>query len=113
MPAVEQVDVEKQLTDYLVTMVAPDGEVAEIVGWSVGTVVQPSTTPVNAIRVRLIGGVDEQRVADRPRIDIRMWGDGTLKGESTAKTAARKLLARLRRDFRCTVFASPIPLPDP
>lgn len=112
MPAVEQVDPELLLTDWLFTLVG-SGEVPALVGWSVGTRVEPGVTPVNAVRVRLVGGVEEQRVADRPRLDLRFWGDGSAVGEATVKQVARAVFARIRRDFRSTVVMDPTPMPDP
>lgn len=112
MPAVEQADPEVILTDWLYDLVA-DGDLPDLIGWTVGTVGTPGETPANAIRVRMIGGVEEQRVADRPILDLRLWGDGTYLHEDTVKTVARQVIARLRRDFRAVIVADPIPLPDP
>lgn len=112
MPAVEQVDAEKLLTDWLFTLVS-GSEVPGVSGWSVGTTIKPGTTPTNAIRVRTVGGVEEQRVADRPRLDVRLWADGSYVTEGSVKRNARAILARIRRDFRATVALDPIALPDP
>jgi hypothetical protein len=112
MPAIEQVDAEKLLTDWLFTLVS-GSEVPGISGWSVGTTIKPGTTPANAIRVRTIGGVEEQRVADRPRLDVRFWADGSYVTEGALKRNARAVMARIRRDFRATVVLDPIALPDP
>lgn len=112
MPAIEQADAEKLLTDWLFTLVSGT-DVPGVSGWSVGTTIKPGTTPTNAIRVRIIGGVEEQRVGDRPRLDVRMWGDGSYATEGAVKRNARAVLARLRRDFRANVALDPIALPDP
>lgn len=112
MPAIEQVDAEKLLTDWLFALVSGT-EVPGVSGWSVGTTIKPGTTPTNAIRVRVIGGVEEQRVADRPRLDVRLWGDGSYTTEGAVKRNARAVMARIRRDFRATVVLDPIALPDP
>lgn len=112
MPAIEQQDSEKLLTDWLYALIAAV-EIAGLAGWSVGTVVEDGVTPTNAVRVRVVGGVDEQRVADRPRLDLRFWGDGTYKTEGDVKRNARAVLARIRRDFRAVVALDPIALPDP
>lgn len=112
MPAIEQVDAEKLLTDWLFTLVSGT-DVPGVSNWSVGTTIKPGTTPTNAIRVRTVGGVEEQRVADRPRLDVRLWGDGSYLTEGAVKRDARAILARLRRDFRCAVALDPIALPDP
>ena len=98
MPAIEQVDAEKLLTDWLFALVSGT-EVPGVSGWSVGTTIKPGTTPANAIRVRLVGGVEEQRVADRPRLDVRLWSDGSYTTEGAVKRNARALMARIRRDF--------------
>lgn len=112
MPAIEQADAELLLTDWLFALVNGT-EVPGLSGWSVGTTIKPGTTPANAIRVRTVGGVEEQRVADRPRLDVRLWGDGSYLTEGAVKRNARALMARIRRDFRATVVLDPIALPDP
>jgi hypothetical protein len=112
MPAIEQVDAEKLLTDWLFTLVSGT-DVPGVSGWSVGTTIKPGTTPTNAIRVRTVGGVEEQRVADRPRLDVRLWGDGSYLTEGAVKRNARAIVARIRRDFRTTSVLDPIALPDP
>lgn len=109
-PLITQADPEKVLTDYLAILLPT---LAQTVGWSYGTLVQASVTPNNAVRVRLVGGIHEQRVADRPRIDVRVWKDGTYNTEATAKQVARILIAHMRRDLGATVALDPIPLPDP
>ena len=110
MPAVTQVDAEKVLVDYLFALLP---SIPEADGYSVGTRVKPNETPVKAIRVRLIGGVTDSRVAARPRLDVRVWGDGAVAGEGATKKLARVLHGCIERDFRCTTFATPVPLPDP
>lgn len=112
MPAVEQVDAKKLLVDWLRALIN-QGTVSEIEGWTVGTVVAPGKTPAKFVQVRGVGGVPEQRVADRPRLDLRFWDDGSYLTEGTVERAARKVLARMRRDFRCRVVANPVALPDP
>lgn len=112
MPAVEQIDPEKALCDWLIGLVN-NGELSSLVGWTVGTVLQPGETPKNAIRFRQVGGVEDTRITDRPRIDMRVWADGSYLTEATAKQVSRVVLARLRRDFRSIVITDPIPLPDP
>ena len=112
MPAIEQADAEKLLTDWLFALVS-GSEVPGVSGWSVGTTIKPGTTPTNAIRVRVIGGVEDNRVADRPRLDVRMWSDGSYTTEGALKRNARAILARIRRDFRANVVLDPIALPDP
>lgn len=110
MTLVVAADPEKTLTDYLHGLL---GTVAELSGYSVGTTVQPGTTPSKAIRVQLTGGSDEGRTHSRPILDIRVWADGTQKTEADAKEVARILHGMIRRDFRARTFNSPVPLPDP
>lgn len=107
MPLVIPADPEKTVVDFLYALIPT---LTDLTGWTVSTVVPAGQTPVKRITVRSIGGTDEQVVADRPRVDIRVWGDGT---EANRSRVARLLLAHLRRQFRCRVFASPVPLPDP
>lgn len=110
MPAVEQVDAELVVVDWLYDSAATIPDLAD---WKFGTVVEANTTPTNYVQVRLIGGLPEQAVADRPRLDLRLWGDGTYATEDAVKRAARAVIARMRRDLRAVVVMSPIPLPDP
>lgn len=110
MTLVVAADPEKIMTDYLYGLV---GTVPEAAGYSVGTTIQAGVTPVKAIRVQLSGGSPEGRTHTRPILDIRVWADGTTKTEGTAKKLARTLLGCIERDFRCRVFATPVPLPDP
>ena len=115
MPVVVQQDPEKILTDFILTVIdgghlptPPSGSV-----WKRGTTVAPNVTPRWFIQVRSIGGEDENRVADRPLLDVRVWADGTAATESTVKLAGRILLARIRQAFPARVFAVPVQIPDP
>ena len=81
--------------------------------WKRGTTVTPGVTPTWFVQVRVVGGVEEQRVASRPLVDIRVWADGTSATEATRSLAARTLLARIRDSLNCRVFAMPVALPDP
>lgn len=114
-PLVVQRDPEKLLTDYLAGVMATLGE-TPMTGpsaWTIGTRVKAGTTPVNAVRVRAVGGTGEGSTHARPRLDVRVWGDGTALGESAAKNVARLLHAHITRDLRASTFASPVVLPDP
>jgi len=107
MPLVTPADPEKVVVDFLygLTQTLPD-----LSGWNVSTKIPDGQTPVKRVAVRSVGGTDEQIVADRTRVDVRVWGDGT---EVNRSRTARLLLAHLRRQFRCRLFAAPVPLPDP
>lgn len=108
MPLVVPADPEKTVVDFIHDSLIPT--LPDLSGWTVSTVIPAGTTPVKRIGVRSIGGSGEQVVADRPRVDVRVWGDGT---ESSRSRVARMLLAHLQKQFRCRIFASPVPLPDP
>lgn len=110
MPTVVHGDPERLLTDYLFTLL-PTLPIAA--GYTVGTQLSPGVTPTHAVRVRLIGGTDEGRTHSRPRLDIRVWADGTSATEAEAKALARTLHGHIVNDFRCATFAVPVPLPDP
>ena len=107
MPLVVPADPEKVVVDFIHDLIPT---LPDLSGWVVSTIIPAGKTPSKRIAVRSVGGTDEQVVADRPRVDIRVWGDGT---EANRSRTARLLLAHLRRQFRCRVFASPVPLPDP
>lgn len=115
MPIVVGANVEKALTDFVKTVIdgnflptPPAGQT-----WKRGTTVQPGVTPVWFVQVRMIGGTDEQRVAERPLVDLRVWADGTPATEALRSQAARVLLGHIVAAFGCRVFALPVPLPDP
>lgn len=110
MPLVVQPDPERLLTDYLYGLLPT---IAAAQGYTVGTRITSGVTPVHAVRVRLIGGTDEGRTHSRPRLDVRVWADGTSATEHEAKAVARELHGHIVKDFRCATFALPIPLPDP
>ena len=107
MPVVVPADPEKTVVDFIHALIPT---LPDLSGWTVSTKIPDGVTPVKRIAVRSIGGSDEQFVADRPRLDIRVWGDGT---EANRSRISRLILAHLRRQFRCRTFAAPVPLPDP
>jgi hypothetical protein len=107
MPLVIPADPEKVVVDFIHDLIPT---LSDLTGWTVSTKIPDGQTPVKRIGVRSIGGSDEQVVADRPRVDIRVWGDGT---EANRSRVARLLLAHLRKQFRVSLFAAPVPLPDP
>ena len=115
MPAVEQQDAERLVSDFVKTVIdaghLPDPPSGQ--QWKRGTVIEPGKTPRWFIQARMVGGTEEQRVAERPLVDVRVWADGTVATEATRSKAARVLLARIRQAFPCAVFAAPVPLPDP
>jgi len=108
-------DAERVVTDAVKTVIDSGALPAPPAGraWGRGTVVKAGTTPTWFIQVRMIGGEDEQYVAERPLVDVRVWADGTSATEGTRSLAARTLLGHLRSTLRCRVFALPVPLPDP
>ena len=112
---VVQADAEKLVTDFVKTLI-DDGKIpAPPAGsaWKRGTRIAPGTTPLWFIQVRLVGGTSDSQISERPLVDVRVWADGTPLTEATRSLAARILLAHLRREFGCQVFAVPVPLPDP
>lgn len=111
MPVVVPADPEQVVVDFIHDELIPT--LADLSGWTVSTRIAAGETPVNHIAVRSVGGSDEQVVADRFRVDVRVWADGTLRTEGKRSRVARLLLAHLRRKFRVRLFASPVPLPDP
>ena len=110
MSVVVQVDPERYLTDWLFAVLP---SIPQAAGYSIGTRVADNVTPVNAIRVRLVGGVNEQRVSARARLDVRVWADGSAATEGAAKTLARILHGRIEAGLKVRTFANPVPLPDP
>lgn len=110
MPVVVPADADKVVVDYLYDLMP---KLADTKGWKVGTRISAGQNPTNFVQVKTIGGGDEQIVASRPRVDIRVWADGTINTEGQRKRVARMLLACLQKRFRCKVFAAPIDVPDP
>ena len=115
MPIVVQQDPEKILTDFILTVIDGGHLPTPPVGsaWKRGTTVAPGVTPTWFAQVRAVGGEDENRVAERPLVDVRVWADGSPATEATVKFAARVLLARIRQAFPARVFAVPVQIPDP
>ena len=115
MPVVVQQDPEKILTDFVLTVIDGGHLPTPPVGsaWKRGTTVAPGVTPTWFVQVRAVGGEDENRVAERPLVDVRVWADGSPATEATVKFAARVLLARIRQAFPARVFAVPVQIPDP
>ena len=115
MPVVEQQDAQQMLADFVAEVIAAGYLPTPAAGqaWRRGTRVEPGKTPTWFIQVRLVGGSDEQRVAQRPLVDLRVWADASALAEFTALKAARVLHARIRQRFPCSTFAVPVPLPDP
>lgn len=111
MPVVVPADPEKVVVDFIHDDLIPT--LSDLNGWTVSTRITTGTTPKNHIGVRSVGGSDEQVVADRARVDVRVWADGTTATEAQRSRVSRLLLAHLRRQFRCRLFAAPVPLPDP
>jgi len=110
VPLVVPANPEKVVVDFIYGLVPT---VSDLAGYTVSTRIPDGQTPKKHIGVRSVGGSDEQVVADRFRIDIRVWADGTVSTEVERSRVARMLLAHLRKQFRCRLFASPVPLPDP
>lgn len=104
-------DSEKVVVDFIYNELIPT--LPDLAGWTVSTVIAPGVTPRNHIGIRVIGGTDEQFVASRSRVDIRVWAGGGVATEAQRSRVSRMLLAHLQRKFRCSLFAAPIPLPDP
>lgn len=111
MPLVIPADPELVVVNFIHDELIPS--LSDLTGWTVSTRVPDGQTPRRHIGVRSVGGSDEQFVADRYRIDVRVWADGTVSTEVERSRVARMLLAHLRRRFRARLFASPVPLPDP
>lgn len=86
----------------------------ELEGFRVGTHVEDGVSPEYFIQVRSLGGSENDRVADRTRLDLRVWTDGSYADEARALRIGRLLLAHIRRSLPgCRVFASPAAFPDP
>ena len=111
MPLVIQADALKLMADYLATKVP---SVTDPAGFAFGGTDLPAgVTPTHKVITRLTGGVTEGRTHDRPRLDVLVWADGTVKTQGSALKMARTLLGMAQRDMRTRVFASPTILPDP
>lgn len=111
MPLVIQADPLKLAADYFAARVP---EVTDPTGFTFGgTDLQPTVTPRFKVMVRHVGGVTQGRTHDRPRIDVLVWADGTVKTQGAALKMARTLHGMALRDLRARTFASPVILPDP
>lgn len=115
MSVVVGADAELLMANFVKTVIDSGALPATPAGtsWKRGTTIAAGVTPTWYIQIRMVGGEDEQRVTERPLVDLRVWADGTSATEATRSQAARILLAHIRAHFRCRVFALPVPLPDP
>lgn len=109
-PIVVMQDVDQFMVDYLNGLLPT---LTQMVGYKVGTKIPAGVTPKLFVQVRKIGGDEEQRVAERARIDIRVWDDNQPGSDAARMRNARILLAHMRRDLGCRVMAVPVNLPDP
>lgn len=82
-------------------------------GWTTGTRQPVGVTPTNTVLFRCIGGVDDNIVMTRYRVDVMVWGTGKPGDEGRRNRIARTLFACMQREFRCTLFAAPVSVPDP
>lgn len=113
MVAVVQADAELVLLEAVRSVIAEGRLPTAPQAWTTGTIVQAGVTPDWFVQVRLVGGVSEGHVAERPLLDVRVWADGTFATEAVRSLTARTLLAHIRRLLPCEVFAVPVPIPDP
>lgn len=111
MPLVIQADPLQVMADYLTAKVPT---VTDLTGFAfAGTEIPPGVTPQWKVYTRNLGGTTQGRTHDRPRLDVLVWADGSVKTASTAMKMARTLHGMALRDLRATTFASPVILPDP
>lgn len=110
MPVVVPADAEKAIVDVIHDTLIPS--LPDLSGFTVGTVMAAGVSPKNYIRVRTIGGGSAD-YAERTRVDVMVWTDGTIGTEAKRGRISRLLMAHLRKNLRCKIFATPIPLPDP
>ncbi|GAB3889514.1 hypothetical protein [Terrabacter terrigena] len=110
-PIVTQADALQVMADFLSQAVPAVDEPA---GFTfAGSDIPSGTTPAMKVYCRHIGGVGEGRTHDRPRVDVLVWADGTVRTQATALRMARILHGRARAALRTRDVASPVLLPDP
>lgn len=111
MPLVLMQDAEEYMIDYFSDLLPKHSRLAD---YKPGVKAAPGVTPYMFIQVRKSGaGQQLDRVGERPRIDIRVWGDNEPAGDHARMKVARILLAHIRRDLGCRIMAEPVNLPDP
>ena len=81
--------------------------------WRRGTTIPNGVTPAYFLQARGIGGPAEQRVAFRPRVDVRVWADGSSATLAALNDAALLVLAWLQDDLRARAVMTPARMPDP
>jgi hypothetical protein len=110
VPIVLMQDADQYMVDYVRTLIVATPQLA---GYKVGTTVAVGTTPKLYVQVRKIGGIEDQGLNERARVDLRVWGDNQPGGDYERMLAARIILAHIRRDLNPPVMAVPVNLPDP
>jgi hypothetical protein len=107
-PLVVMKDAEQVVVNYLRSVIGTD---SNLTGYTVGTKVASGMTPKMFLQVRKIGGDRFQRIAERPRLDVRVWDQAG--ADFKRMQTARRALAHLCTDLGCAVMAEPVNLPDP
>ena len=111
MPLVIEADALKLMADWLSATIPT---VTDPAGFTFGgTEIPAGVTPTFKVYTRLVGGDAEGRTHARPRLDVLVWGDGTVKTQGATFKMARTLHGMAKRDLRAVTFASPLFLPDP
>lgn len=108
-------DPERLATDALATLIASGQLPAASSGaaWRRGRVIKAGATPTWFMQVRKVGGQGEQRVAERVRVDVRVWTDGTERTLTELSRAGALVAGWLCEHLRARVVMSPARLPDP
>lgn len=103
-------DAELVLTGWAHTVLPT---LADTQGWSTGNRLPAGVTPTNTVIFTAIGGIEDNLVLTRSRVDVRVWGTGKPGDEARRSRIARTLFAVMQRQFRCTLFSAPASVPDP
>lgn len=83
----------------------------ELTGMTItGEALTPGETPVNTIRVSLVGSDPVERIGDRDSVRVQIWQSGSVK----ARIGTARLISGLARaKLAARIEAGPLSLPDP
>lgn len=110
-PIVTQADALQVMADFLEEVLPT---ITDPAGFTfAGSDIPANTSPRMKVYCRHIGGVGQGRTHDRPRVDVLVWADGTVRTQADALHMARLLHGRARAALRTRDVASPVLLPDP
>lgn len=105
-PLVVTGDPTQLVLDYLDRLT---GQVPDLTGFTVDTMIPAGVTPREFIRVRVLGQTEIARGGlTEADVQVQVWA----AGDQRRRSIAHQLLAHLRAGLRTTTITGPVDLPD-